>query len=70
MDGRSPALRLLPAEAGTLIVFQGKRALHRVTPVMGHRTRIIALFSYDRRPDMFFPRRVHINAVGRTIPQH
>ena len=69
MDGRSPALRLLPAEAGTLIVFQGKRALHRVTPVRGGRTRIIALFSYDRLPGMFFPERVHINAVGRTIAQ-
>ena len=69
MDGRSPALRLLPAEAGTLIVFQGKRALHRVTPVRGERTRIIALFSYDRLPGMFFPERVHINAVGRTIAQ-
>jgi len=67
MDGRSPALRLLPTEAGTLIVFQGKRALHRVTPVRGERTRIIALFSYDRLPGMFFPERVHINAVGRTI---
>ena len=54
---------------GTLIVFQGKRALHRVTPVRGARTRIIALFSYDRRPDMFFPRHVHINAVGRTLDQ-
>jgi hypothetical protein len=70
MDGRCSALRRLPVEAGTLIVFQGKRALHRVTPVMGHRTRIIALFSYDRRPGMFFPRQVHINAVGRTIPLH
>jgi hypothetical protein len=69
MDGRLPGLRLLPAEAGTLIVFQGKRALHRVTPVRGERTRIIALFSYDRRPDMFFPRHVHINAVGRTLDQ-
>jgi hypothetical protein len=41
-----------------------------VTPVIGHRTRIITLFSYDRRPGMFFPQQVHINAVGRTIPQH
>lgn len=70
MDGRCAAMRLLPAEAGTLIVFQGKRALHRVTPVLGKRTRIIALFSYDRNPGMFFPHQVHINAVGRTIPQH
>lgn len=68
MDGRWPGLRRLPAEPGTLIVFQGKYALHRVTPVAGARRRIIALFSYDRRPDMVFPERVRLQSVGRAVP--
>lgn len=69
MDGRWPGLRRLPAEAGTLTIFQGKRALHRVTPVAGARSRIIALFSYDRRPGMVFPERVRLSSVGRLAPE-
>lgn len=68
MDGTWPGLRRLPAAPGTLIIFQGKRALHRVTPVAGSRSRIIALFSYDRRPGMIFPERVRLSAVGRAWP--
>ncbi|MSP81815.1 MAG: arpA protein [Alphaproteobacteria bacterium] len=53
--------------AGTLSVFRGQRALHRVSPVDGGRSRLIALFSYDRRPGMMFPREVHLGAFGRTL---
>jgi hypothetical protein len=65
MDGRWPGVRTLRFEPGTLLIFQGKYALHRVTPVEGIRRRIIALFSYDRRPGMIFPDRVRLNATGR-----
>jgi hypothetical protein len=65
MDGRWPGVRTLPVEPGTLLIFQGKYALHRVTPVAGARRRIIALFSYDRLPGMVFPDRVRLNATGR-----
>ena len=50
------------------MIFQGRRALHRVTPVEGARSRIVALFSYDRRPDMVFPERVRLSSVGRLTP--
>jgi hypothetical protein len=65
LDGRWPGVRTLGFEPGTLLIFQGKYALHRVTPVEGARRRIIALFSYDRLPDMIFPDRVRLNATGR-----
>jgi hypothetical protein len=57
-----PALR-----AGTLSLFCGRRALHRVSPVVGDRQRLIALFSYDRRPGMMFSSDVHMGAFGRTF---
>jgi hypothetical protein len=66
MDGTSPRLRRLRASPGTLILFRGKHALHRVTPIDGQTRRIIAIFSYDRRPDMQFSDRTRLRAVGRT----
>lgn len=68
MEGRSPRLRRPPVEAGTLVVFRGKDSLHRVTPVVGRRRRVIAVFSYDRRPDMMFTAQNRLQAVGRTEP--
>ena len=42
---------------GTLVLFNGKYALHRVAPVgPTKQPRIIAIFSYDRRPDKLFSR--------------
>lgn len=68
MDGTSPLLRQPPMAPGALILFRGRNSLHRVTPVLGGRKRIIALFSYDRRPDMNFAERSRINVFGRSQP--
>ncbi len=69
MDGDEDLLRVPAMAPGALVLFRGKRALHRVTPVEGSRQRIIAIFSYDRRPDMQFSDRTRLNAVGRTAPR-
>ena len=37
-----------------LTVFQGDLSMHRVTPVVGQRQRIVALFCYDREPGTTF----------------
>jgi len=68
MEQRSPLLKRKKVTPGTLMLFCGRRALHRVSPVSGPRERIIALFSYDRRPDMQFSTTTRRNAVGRTGP--
>jgi len=39
---------------GDFNVFMGDLSLHRVTPVIGARQRIVALFCYDRAPGMVF----------------
>jgi hypothetical protein len=39
-----------PMTPGTLMLFEGRRSLHRVTPVTGSRPRYVALLGYDTKP--------------------
>ena len=66
IDGRSEAVRSVKVEAGTLLLFCGRRALHRVPPVRGNAPRVIALFSYDRKPGVRYGREVYSRVVGRS----
>ncbi len=65
LDERSPRTRRLAAEAGALVLFRGRHALHRVAPVLGHKLRIIALLSYDTQPGFVFSDEVRLKALGR-----
>jgi hypothetical protein len=65
LDGRSEAVRSIKVEAGTLLLFCGRRALHCVPPVSGSVPRVIALFSYDRNPDVRYNSDVYARVVGR-----
>lgn len=40
----------LANKPGSLVLFQGKYSLHRVTPIQGATSRLIALLSYDSKP--------------------
>ena len=60
-DGRRSAQAEIPAKArrpalapGSFTLFKGDLSLHRVSEIEGEHRRIIALFSYDRRPDQVF----------------
>ena len=37
-------------ENGTLVLFRGKDAIHRVTPTIGNRTRILSVLAYNSKP--------------------
>ena len=65
LDGRSEAVRSIKVEAGTLLLFCGRRALHCVPPVSGSVPRVIALFSYDRNPGVRYNSDVYARVVGR-----
>lgn len=61
------------ADAGTFVFFNGKRSLHRVTPVAEtKRPRIIALLCYDKTPNFVMPQSYidYLNElpVGRPTP--
>lgn len=61
----SPVLPL-PTAPGTLAVFRGHHALHRVTPVAGGTPRINAVLTYGERPDMKLNELTQLLFYGRT----
>jgi hypothetical protein len=54
LRGARDRVKSVRVEPGTLVLFCGKYSVHRVSPVQGSRKRVIALFSYDKRPDKMF----------------
>ena len=40
----------VPMTAGTLLLFEGRNSIHRVTPIRGKTTRLVALLAYDTKP--------------------
>lgn len=66
LEGRDPQLRSLKISAGTLNVFRGKNTAHRVTPVVGKRERVIAVFSFYERPGVQFSEEERVGFYGRA----
>lgn len=54
---------------GTLMVFEGRWSLHRVTPVVGPQTRHVALFGYDTKPGTTSSELLKAIRYGRTEPE-
>mgnify|MGYP000417152793 CR=1 FL=1 len=52
LAGEAPELvQVLPMVPGTLMIFAGRRSIHRVSPVVGPVPRVVALLAYDTRPE-------------------
>jgi len=66
LEGRDPEARIIHLKPGTLNVFRGKNTAHRVTPVMGNRERIIAVFCYYENPGVKFSDEDRMRFYGRT----
>jgi len=41
---------VVPMTPGTLMLFEGRRSIHRVSPIRGSRARHVALLAYDTEP--------------------
>ncbi|OED35223.1 2OG-Fe(II) oxygenase [Chromatiales bacterium (ex Bugula neritina AB1)] len=65
LEGRRTPARL-SLNPGTLNVFRGRNTAHRVTPVEGHKQRIIAVFSYYEQPGVCFSKEERIGFYGRA----
>lgn len=59
----------VPMTPGTLMVFEGRWSLHRVTPVVGPTTRHVALFGYDTKPGTMSSELLKAIRYGRTEPE-
>jgi len=50
LRGESPAVVRLPMQPGTLLIFEGRNSIHRVSPLRGATDRLVALLAYDTKP--------------------
>jgi hypothetical protein len=66
LHGSSDGVLRLPSSPGTLAVFRGQHALHRVTPVSGPRPRINSVLTYGEHPGMKLTELTQKLFYGRT----
>jgi hypothetical protein len=66
LHGGTEGVVRLPASPGTLAVFRGQHALHRVTPVSGPVPRINSVLTYGERPGMKLNQLTQTLFYGRT----
>lgn len=56
----------VPMHAGTLLLFEGRNSIHRVTPIYGETTRLVALLAYDTKPGTCSSKLLQKSRYGRT----
>lgn len=67
LRGEAPELvEVFPMVPGTLMIFQGRRSLHRVSPVEGGLPRIVGLLAYDTKPGTLSSDLLKLVRYGRT----
>ena len=65
LDGDEPAARL-DFDAGDLVMFRGRKAMHRVTPTEGEVTRVLVVFAFNDQPDVGLSESALTTFYGRT----
>ena len=68
LAGDRTAVETLPMRPGTLLVFEGRHSLHRVSPVSGNRYRHVGLLAYDTEPGTVGSDLLRADRYGRTEP--
>jgi hypothetical protein len=64
LDGEVEPQRLT-MEPGTLVLFRGRNALHRVAPVEGRRARMLAVLAYNAEPGIALSEPARMTFYGR-----
>jgi len=66
LQGRAPdRVRVEPMAPGTLMLFNGRRSMHRVTPIKGATPRYVALLAYDTKPGTDSTDALKLSRYGR-----
>ncbi len=55
----------LAMQAGTLVLFRGRNSIHRVTPVIGERTRMLVVLAYNTEPGVALSESARMTFYGR-----
>lgn len=68
LAGDRRRVETLPMRPGTLLVFEGRYSLHRVSPIAGSRWRHVGLLAYDTKPGTVGSDLLRADRYGRTEP--
>jgi hypothetical protein len=68
LGGARDRVQTLAMRAGTLLIFEGRHSLHRVSPVRGPRWRHVGLLAYDTAPGTMGSDLLRADRYGRTVP--
>lgn len=68
LAGDRRRVETLPMRPGTLLVFEGRHSLHRVSPIVGSRWRHVGLLAYDTEPGTVGSDLLRADRYGRTEP--
>jgi hypothetical protein len=68
LRGDADEIVVEPMTPGTLMLFEGRHSLHRVSPIEGARPRYVALFGYDTKPDTMSSELLKQIRYGRSEP--
>ncbi|MEM8505455.1 MAG: 2OG-Fe(II) oxygenase [Cyanobacteria bacterium P01_D01_bin.1] len=64
LDGKAVP-KTLTMDAGTLVLFRGHNAIHRVTPVVGDRTRMLVVLAFNTEPGISLSESARLTFFGR-----
>lgn len=64
LDGEVPT-KTLTMEPGTLVLFRGRNSMHRVTPTIGDRTRMLVVLAYNTEPGVSLSESARMTFYGR-----
>ncbi|HUI27089.1 MAG TPA: hypothetical protein VL403_13475 [Candidatus Kryptonia bacterium] len=64
--GAREGVARIPMCPGTLLLFEGRHSIHRVTPIRGRTTRLVALLAYDTKPGTRSTELLQLARYGRA----
>jgi hypothetical protein len=66
LTGDRTAVVRLPMTPGTLLIFEGRHSLHRVSPIHGDVPRLVGLLAYDTKPGTCSTELLRLARYGRV----
>jgi hypothetical protein len=66
LEGSADGVVRVPMHPGTLLLFEGRNSIHRVTPIRGRTTRLVALLAYDTKPGTRSSKGLQMARYGRV----
>jgi len=64
LDSEIPT-KVLSMDAGALVLFRGRNSMHRVTPSVGDRTRMLVVLAYNTQPGISLSESARMTFYGR-----